>query len=762
MATGAEASKTEVRALLGVRKASRAAPILLLLATALVFIVVSLPSATSQLGVNLGLTKSAGETLPFDKLVELIETEEGAKKVKAAFDDAKGWDVFGKFFQPMVKGYLDELSKDFYEIIASFVVTAGQLALYSLVPGIAGLIYRRHFWSWFLASFVVLMAINASGIFGSISSARQMPFSGQIFFFLASQVVVLMLANRLRRHARVSQLLPKGVHNWGLAAILVMVGVACFFGWGPGYSDGSRPAAASGAAAVSQPAAPVRPATGADAGEQRSSGEATGAPAPAAAPTPPVAAHAQRSWIWSVFGTGLSGLIYKWEFILIGLPLIYTLLRNSNAWTGRAPKNIVFCLDGTSNTPDQYEMGVLAQTNVFKLFRMLTADQSRSVAPEGQFDATLLRRHGDKQIAFYYTGVGNKYDNDPILQAVGQATGLGAGSVVERAYLDLVRVYQPGDRVFIFGFSRGAAIARMLARTIDLRGAPRSVWTLRLFGGHWPIWRSRSSQPVAVDVLGCWDTVGSFGVAKTIAGINFQQMNMFADLTVPDSVRRAYHLVALDEMRDSFEPTLMDADPLRPERIVEVWFSGDHANIGGGWATDRLSDLTLDFMLRHVSSGYDHDGTRQPGNDDWGLYLSAVNGENPAASAKASDGVTVINPDPMGQIRSWHSNLYTYRPRKLPLDAVISEAVFERMTKAQPVYAPQSLFDHNDALDAKRDLIDEKLNKLLETQSISESEREGVLAAKNKLRLTRWPAYWQAIVDKRSPEPPRQHLANRV
>ena len=54
--------------------------------------------------------------------------------------------------------------------------------------------------------------------------------------------------------------------------------------------------------------------------------------------------------------------------------------------------------------------------------------------------------------------------------------------------------------------------------------------------------------------------------------------------------------------RDAFEPTLMDPDPTTPSRIVEVWFSGNHSNVGGGFATDGLSDHTLSFMLEHVSA----------------------------------------------------------------------------------------------------------------------------------------------------------------
>jgi hypothetical protein len=295
---------------------------------------------------------------------------------------------------------------------------------------------------------------------------------------------------------------------------------------------------------------------------------------------------------------------------------------------------------------------------------------------------------------------------------------------------------------------------------IDARGAPRSVWTLRILGKHRQVWASARRNRVPIDVLGCWDTVGSFGVAKTIAGINFQQLNLFRDLSIPDNVAQAYHMVALDEMRDSFEPTLMDPDPIRPERIVEVWFSGDHANIGGGWATDKLSDITLDFLLRRISSGYATDAAATPGDEGWGLYLSAVKASKMSVTAEDGGAVATVDPDPLGQVRSWFSNLYVYRPRKLPLHAVLSETVFDRMSRSMPVYAPQALFDLNDALDAKRDLIEAKVAKLAETSSLEEAERQAVIEFNKKLRLTRFPKYWEALVEARAPQPVELLLSN--
>jgi T6SS, Phospholipase effector Tle1-like, catalytic domain len=458
------------------------------------------------------------------------------------------WGWLDNIVRPLFKIYLDQLIHDFYQIAKSLLNTVWQLSLYSLLPGLAGLIYRRNFLAWFLASFLVLLLINVSGVFGSLTTAEPMPGSGTIFFFILSQLVLLILAYRLRRHVQsASRLLPPKVHNWGLMFILVAVGVACWQGWGPGYRSGNTVADATSSSVI-----PTGFITRALAGESTpasgpSDGAATttdAAVADASSDTGP-----QRSWIWSFLGHGITGLFYKWEFILIGLPLIYTLLRNSASWPLRKRKNIVICLDGTSNTPDQMEHGFAAHTNVYKLFKMLKSDKGGYV-PEGEFDASLCKKYTDKQIGFYFAGVGNRYDSDPILQTLGMAMGMGAGEIIERAYLDLVRVYQPGDRVFIVGFSRGAAIARLLARTIDARGAPRAVWTLKLFGKHRTLWASSKRAPVRIDVLGCWDTVGSFGVAKTIAGINFQQLNLFKDLTVPDNVAQGYHMLALDAACD--------------------------------------------------------------------------------------------------------------------------------------------------------------------------------------------------------------------
>jgi len=810
--------RKKVRARIGIRRGSRFIPILLLLLTVFFFVNYALPSGVGQFAKVINLDKQVVRTLNLNgDNTDHIKVSTVAKFLDAKFKDADGatkfidtlsqrvsgwsaWDVVQNVLRPLFKAYVELLAQDFVEIISSSFTTLWQLGLYSLIPGLAGLIYRRSFWSWYLATAAILLGINTSGVFGKLTTANVMPLSGSIFFFVVSQIVLLFIAFRLRRHVQSGAFtLPPRVHNWGLKIALILLGAACYFGWGPGYSSGKKQSQANAptelqwapkafAQTTATPNSPDKPSTaaapetaqsGSEPPEAASSGSSTHTPSqtpttgklqPPASPPAKSAADkdgAKRSWIWSFLGDGFIGWFYRIEFILIGLPLIYSLLRNSSNWSSRSNKNIVICLDGTSNTPDQLERGFAAHTNVYKLFKMLKGDRGEGLGTTGIFDASLCKRYQDKQISFYYAGVGNKYDSDPLLQIIGMATGLGASQIIERAYLDLIRVYQPGDRVYITGFSRGAAIARLLARTIDARGAPRALWTLKFAGKHRTLWSSADKSPVTIDVLGCWDTVGSFGVAKTIAGINFQQLNLFRDLTVPDNVDRAYHMVALDEQRVEFEPTLMDPDPIRPERIVEVWFAGDHANIGGGWATDKLSDVTLDFLLRHSSSGYQTPDTAEPGDEKWGMYLTAQRkGKADVASralADASD-IAAVDPDALGQVRHWFSNLYNYHPRTLPLHSVISDTVFQRMSQSMPVYAPQALFDLNDALDEKRDLIEEKVAKLDETQSLKAGERENIIEYKNRMQLRRFGEYRIELLEQRKGKfdlPPAQ-LDNAV
>jgi|GEM_PF-2032351 len=725
----------DVSALLEVKKGSVFFPLLVLILMSIVFTVIWLPSGGDVLAdrfamacKNLRSSVEQGKPTTGRTLTPLAKKcanpgGSSISDIKAEFltknmvtdnelqsftsEEVGGTKGVAIVVAAAMKDYLDNLFIGVRDNFTGGLGLTAIAALLALAPGLIGLIYRRAFWFWYLLSFgAILLAkfvsSSALQLTGMQSKDNMSSAATVIFIVVLGQLLVLLLVNRLQRHSvkrsAFASMIPPKIYNVLLAVILVIAGLGMWYlGWGDN--------------------------------------------------------------VWGYVFPGNSWLA-KWNFILLGLPFIYAMFKANPAWTGTARKNIVICLDGTSNTPTMTERGLVSQTNVFKLFKMMKVGKEGVTAPRGRFDATLCKTYGDKQIALYYSGIGNEYDNDPFLGGIGLATGLGATSIIERAYLDVMRVWRPGDRVFITGFSRGAASARILARAIDARGAPSSIWTLRLFGRHWTLWPSKHKAPMPIDVLGCWDTVGSFGVGKTIAGINFQQSNLLHDMTVPDNVKKAYHMVALDEERQEFEPTLMQPDPFTPERIVEVWFPGTHAGVGGGFATDRLSDLALEFLLEKISSGYCKDGSSEPGDESWGIYLTAYNGENAAAAAKATANMIVINPDPRGQIRGSISGIFNYRPRKPPLHAVIHESVFERMKGLEPVYAPQALFDLNDALDARRDKIAAKIAKFGETKSLEEAERQAILDYTDKLRLTRWVPYWRSIEDKRNPEPLTLTLEN--
>src|SRR6267142_2270961 len=115
------------------------------------------------------------------------------------------------------------------------------------------------------------------------------------------------------------------------------------------------------------------------------------------------------------------------------------------------PKRIIVCSDGTGNTAIKGR-----GTNVFKLFEAVDLDSHRfnpDVTP---------------QIAIYDDGVGTE-EFKP-LKIFGGATGWGLSRNVKHLYKELARVYDPGDEIYMFGFSRGAFTIRTLVGFIATCG----------------------------------------------------------------------------------------------------------------------------------------------------------------------------------------------------------------------------------------------------------------------------------------------------
>lgn len=248
MSSVALSPRREARIQLNFRKGSRVIPIFLLFLSVALFVIYGLPSGHQQLGLALGLIKDVNDPLTIEELQKRLGSVDALTQLVKEFQSKNWgvWDYVENIFRPLFKIFLDQLGRDFITIVKSGLTTLVQLSLFSLLPGLAGLIYRRNFWVWFLASLLILLSINASGIFGRLTSAEVMPWSGAVFFFLLFQVGLLLLAYRLRRHVQSASFwLPPKVHNWGLTALLVFVGIACWQGWGPGYSSGGPTDAAT-------------------------------------------------------------------------------------------------------------------------------------------------------------------------------------------------------------------------------------------------------------------------------------------------------------------------------------------------------------------------------------------------------------------------------------------------------------------------------------------------------------------------------------
>ena len=274
------------------------------------------------------------------------------------------------------------------------------------------------------------------------------------------------------------------------------------------------------------------------------------------------------------------------------------------------PKNIIACSDGTGNTAIKGR-----GTNVFKLFEALDLRSYR-------VDANQI-----PQIAFYDDGVGTQ-EFKPLKIFAG-ATGFGLSRNVRQLYTQIVRVYDPGDHIYLFGFSRGAFTVRTLAGFISRCGlldarkfkteaelkkgvkqayrAYRCCYRIRL--AEMLLGPPKTDKPaeikkklgfeseVRVKFIGVWDTVDAVGLPFHLADIINTTIYRFKfpDNSLSPIVDRAFHALALNDERQSFSPVLWNEsnDP----RVEQVWFAGAHSNVGGGYPKQGMSLVALDWMM---------------------------------------------------------------------------------------------------------------------------------------------------------------------
>src|SRR5208282_2436208 len=259
------------------------------------------------------------------------------------------------------------------------------------------------------------------------------------------------------------------------------------------------------------------------------------------------------------------------------------------------PKNIAVCCDGTGN-----EYGA-ANSNVVKLYWTLSAQ--------------------DKQIAYYHPGVGTMGSRNALsaigkwwTQVRGLAFGYGFSDNIADVYSFLMEQFNPGDQIFIFGFSRGAYTARALCGLLHMFGllTPGNEalipYALRLYKSNDPCkfeiaagFKTTFSVPCIPHFLGLWDTVSSVG--WILDPVHTKGGHLPYTATLPD-VPFLLHAVSIDERRAFFRQNLIHEPVAANQNIKQVWFGGVHSDVGGSYAETQsgLSKIALRWMLCEAQS----------------------------------------------------------------------------------------------------------------------------------------------------------------
>ncbi|KAJ6575071.1 hypothetical protein B0H19DRAFT_1127016 [Mycena capillaripes] len=319
---------------------------------------------------------------------------------------------------------------------------------------------------------------------------------------------------------------------------------------------------------------------------------------------------------------------------------------NSNGSNGgslaRVKKRIIVCCDGT------WQDGVSTEnrqsyTNILRLARTINHEDNRS-------------QPAIPQIVFYQSGIGS--EKNFYSEYIVGTTGGTLADKVEEAYAFIAHNYFPGDEIFLFGFSRGGYTARMTAMFIgkigvldradmdhfagiflayQKLGKSKDEAEIQSLNEQLAPWTSHDSpgkkradsgdDSFSVKFIGVYETVGSLGLPEELTHKSPHIRNLFGfnDRVLGEHVQYAYHALALNEPRADFNCCKFEQSPggLRKGQVLrQCWFTGCHADIGGGYKAHDLADLTLFWMAanleEHLSLDYAYLGSLPRPNAPWG------------------------------------------------------------------------------------------------------------------------------------------------
>jgi uncharacterized protein (DUF2235 family) len=198
--------------------------------------------------------------------------------------------------------------------------------------------------------------------------------------------------------------------------------------------------------------------------------------------------------------------------------------------------------------------------------------------------------------------------------------GRGINRQIRRAYGWLASHYREGDRIFLFGYSRGAYAVRSLAGVIDRVGLLKREHAtergVQLAYRHYQLdpnsqvsaafSRRFCHAEISIEVVGVWDTVKSLGIRLPLLWMFNSKKNDFHNHQLGPSIRHGFHALAIHETRVAFEPVLWECPPGWQGNIQQMWFRGAHGDIGGMigevQAARSLANIPLSWMLERAET----------------------------------------------------------------------------------------------------------------------------------------------------------------
>ncbi|KAI1467254.1 uncharacterized protein F4812DRAFT_56586 [Daldinia caldariorum] len=309
-------------------------------------------------------------------------------------------------------------------------------------------------------------------------------------------------------------------------------------------------------------------------------------------------------------------------------------------------KRIIVCCDGTWQNADNGYVKPTASNPVPTLQIPSNVTRISRAFKRGCSNSTF-------QIVYYQSGVGSRAG--VVDRILGGAFGIGIAENIREAYAYICANYVDGDEIILIGFSRGAFTARSIGGMISDLGLltregmeffypvfkdmqnwmnpnykdqfPQIPFPNKPKGAHAAdeyrdmlvkhgYTRVRQNKGtgdlIKVKAIGVWDTVGSLGIPQGKLRELFARLGIksrsqeyrFYNTRLSNKIQHGFHALALDETRGPFSPTLWERQPEYRDTsdLRQVWFPGSHGNVGGGWADQGVSNITLAWMMDQLSS----------------------------------------------------------------------------------------------------------------------------------------------------------------